>query len=220
MLTFVGVGPGDPELITKKAARVLENADAVACAETSKGESAALRIAAAHIEGKPRIAVRIPMMGMRAEWEAAHRQAAETLLKGLERYPNIAYPVLGDPGIYASSSYLLRLIAPKHPCAVVPGISSINAMAAALGVPLSEQREPLTVLDALEPGAPLPEGNVVVMKCGRQLDALQEACGAREVYVARDLGGEGEWLGRLRDMPELPYSYFTTALVKPRQNGD
>lgn len=51
----------------------------------------------------------------------AHRRAADRLLEVLERYPNMVYPVLGDPGIYASSSCLMRLVAPKHPCAATPG---------------------------------------------------------------------------------------------------
>ena len=117
--------------------------------------------------------------------------------------------------MYASSSYLLRLIAPLHACQVVPGVPAMCAAAAELGVPLCEQRERLTVLDDFDGESPLPEGNVVVMKSGRHIDELRAASWGREAYAVRNLGMENSWAGRLSDMPECGYSYFTTALVKP-----
>ena len=218
MLTFVGVGPGDPELVTLKAARVLREADAIACTDAGRGDGTALGIASEWIAGKPVLRLRLPMRGMREDWVEAHRIAAGQLLEWLEQYPSIAYPVLGDPGMYASGSYLLRLVAPHHPCAVVPGISAANAMAAALGIPLTEQGETLTVLDHLEAGTALPEGNVVVMKCGKRLEALRALASEREVYLAHRLGGEGEWFGPLESAPDMEYSYFTTALIKARKH--
>ena len=187
MLTFVGVGPGDPELVTLKAIRVLRAADAVAYADSGRGGSAAMDIVAPYIEGKPRCPLAMPMRGGREDWAEAHRAAAETLLDWLDRYERVAYPVLGDPGLYATSSYLMRRIAPKHPCAVVPGISAVNAMAACLGVPLVEQGEALTILDRVDPEKPFPEGNVVVMKCAKHLDAL------RAEAVCRTCTSPGTW---------------------------
>ncbi len=211
MLYFVGVGPGDPELLTLKAARILREADAIALAD----KGTAMQIAGAWIGEKPVFKLNMPMKGDRAVWEGAHRAAVEQLLGWLERYDTIAYPVLGDPGMYASSSYLLHLIAPLHACQVVPGVPAMCAAAAELGVPLCEQRERLTVLDDFDGESPLPEGNVVVMKSGRHIDELRAASWGREAYAVRNLGMENSWAGRLSDMPECGYSYFTTALVKP-----
>ena len=208
MLTFIGVGPGDPELLTLKAARLLREADAVAVA----GRGAALGIAREWIARKPVLELDLPMRGNRADWKDAHERAAGRLLDWLGRYPSVAFPVLGDPGMYATSSYLYRRIAPRHPCEIVPGVPAMCAAAAALGVPLCEQGERLTVLDRLD--GPLPEGSVVVMKAGRGLDALRRAAGDREAHVARNLGMEGQWLGPLADAPESERSYFTTAIVK------
>ena len=214
MLSFVGVGPGDPELMTVKAVRLLREADAIACADTGRGESVALRIAAEYIAGKPLCPLDIPMRGRREDWEAAHAAAARKLLDWLERFDSIAYPVLGDPGIYASSSYLFHLIASRHPCAVVPGVPSFCAGAAALGRPLVEQGERLTLLDACSPADALPEGNVVVMKCGRSLAALGDAAAGREAFVVRRLGMAGEWAGPLADLPDGDeYSYYTTGFL-------
>lgn len=210
MLIFIGVGPGDPELMTLKAVRTLREADAVALAD----KGAALQIAESAIEGKPILKLSLPMKGNRADWEADHREAARQLLDWLKTYPTIAYPVLGDPGVYASSSYLMRLIRPHHPCAVIPGIPAMCAAAAALAVPLCEQRESLTVLDNFQEDNALPEGNAVIMKSGRNIGALRRAAGNREAYAVRNLGMENEWMGKLSDMPEADYSYFTTVIVK------
>ena len=155
------------------------------------------------------------MRGMREDWAAAHDRAAGTLLAYLETYPTVAYPVLGDPGVYASSSYLLRRIALLHPCAVVPGVPAMCASAAAMGVPLCEQGEKLTVVDSFDPEVPIPEGNVVLMKSGKNIDALKNALAGREAYAARNLGMDSAWTGPLADIPADGYSYFTTVIVKP-----
>lgn len=63
------------------------------------------------------------MKGRREDWEDAHRRAAEILLDWLKEYETIAYPVLGDPGVYASGSYLMKRIAPHHPCRVILGVA-------------------------------------------------------------------------------------------------
>ena len=210
MLYFVGVGPGDPELMTLKAARTLREADAIALAD----RGAAMQIAGAWIEGKPVLKLNMPMKGDRAAWEDAHRTAAAQLSEWLERYDKIAYLVLGDPGVYASSSYLLRLLAPRHDCRVVPGVPAMCAAAAELCIPLCEQRERLTVLDNFDVEEILPEGNVVVMKSGRNIDDLRAATRDREAYAVRNLGMADGWAGRLSEMPESAYSYFTTVLVK------
>ena len=215
MLVFVGIGPGDPELITRKAARILREADAIALPDSGSGNSAVMQIVGDLIADKPLCRLEMPMRGMREDWAAAHDRAAEALLAYLKTYPTVAYPVLGDPGVYASSSYLLRRIAPLHPCTVVPGIPAMCASAAAMGVPLCEQGEKLTVVDSFDPEVPLPEGNVVLMKSGKNIDALKNALAGREAYAARNLGMDSAWTGPLADIPADGYSYFTTVIVKP-----
>ena len=211
MLTFVGVGPGDPELLTLKAERILTSeADAIALPDSG----AALRIVERFIGNKPVLKLNIPMRGNRADWIQAHRDAAEQLRSWLKQYDHIAYPVLGDPGIYASSSYLMRLIQPSHTCQVIPGIPSMCAAAAQLGIPLCEQRETLTVVDSLGEDDALPGGNVVVMKGGKHIAALKEKAKERECYAVRNLGMANEWTGPLKEMSEGEYSYFTTVLIR------
>lgn len=211
MLYFVGVGPGDPELITMKAARILREADAIALPDSGR-DSVVWKIAGQWMENKPLCRLMMPMQGVREDWERAHARAAEQLLQWLDEYTCIAYPVLGDPGVYASSSYLLKKIAPLHPCRVIPGVPAMCAAAAELQLPLCEQGERLTVID--HPEDELPEGNLVVMKGGRKLSSIAAAAQGREGYVVCNLGMDSMRLCRLDEIADLPSSYFTTVLLK------
>ena len=210
MLIFIGVGPGDPELITLKAARLLREADAVALPD----RGVAMKIVEEWIQEKPILKLNLPMRGGRDAWEQAHARAASELLAWLEKYPTVAFPVLGDPGIYATSSYLFRRIQKLHPCEIVPGIPAMCAATAKLGLPLCEKGESLTVLDCFDDGCELPAGNTVVMKSGKRMDALRDAARNREAYVVRNLGMQGEWIGKLSEAPDMDQFYFTTAIIK------
>ena len=212
MLYFVGVGPGDPELVTMKAARILQEANAVAIPDSGK-DSVVWKIAGKWMEGKPLCRLPMPMKGGRADWEDAHRRAAEILLEWLQEYETIAYPVLGDPGVYASGSYLMKRIAPHHPCKVIPGIPAMCAAAAELGIELCEQGENLTVIDHLQEEK-LPDGNVVVMKGSRCIEKIKSAAAGRQAYAVCNLGMDNMWTGSLENRAELPVSYFTTVIVK------
>lgn len=215
MLYFVGVGPGDPELITMKAARVLREADAIAIPD-SGGDSVVWKIVGEWMQNKPLCRLPMPMKGKREDWVDAHHRAVETLLEWLQRYEIVAYPVLGDPSIYASGSYLLREIAPLHSCRVIPGVPAMCAAAAELGIPLCEQGERLTVMDQFEE-ASIPQDNVVIMKGGKKLQEaaeLAKRCN-REIYAVCNLGMENMCTGRLDEMVDAPYSYFTTLIAKP-----
>ena len=214
MLYVVGVGPGDPELMTLKAVRLIQNAGALVYVDTGMGKSAVSAILGDLTAGKPLFPLSIPMRGTRDAWRQAHEEAAARLLDLLKQYETVVYPVLGDPGVYASSSYLVSLIKDRHPVTIVPGITAMCQAAAQLGIPLCEQREPVTILDSFQPGQTLPKGNVVVMKSGKTLAAIREAASGRKAYAVRNLGMEHEFCGLLADIPEDAYSYFTTVIVK------
>ena len=212
MLNFVGVGPGDPELLTLKALSLIRAADVVAVAD-SGGESAVLRIVGAHIPGKRIVRLDMPMRGVKADWASAHEIAEQTLLELLEEGLEVVYPVLGDPSLYASSAYLYERISGKFPCTIVPGVPAICAAAAALRMPLAKGREPLTVLPGYKAGEALPRGNVVVMKAGGALSALQTACAGRTALVARNLGMKDAYTGSLSDADLENDAYFTTVII-------
>ena len=217
MLYFVGVGPGDPELITMKAARILREAEAIAIPDSGK-DSVVWKIAGKWMEGKPICRLSMPMKGRREDWREAHRRAAETLLEQLEKYETIAYPVLGDPGIYASASYLMKRIAPHHPCRVIPGVPAMCAAAAELGIALCEQGESLCVMDSYPENGEkqsLSPGNTVVMKAGKQLSTLRKLAAEHSVYAAKNIGMQDSWAGKIEACPDDPEPYFVTAIIKP-----
>lgn len=210
MLYIVGVGPGDRELITVKAARCLRAADRVVAVDSGR-ESAVLPIVRELVEGKPVIRLRIPMHGERKAWEEAHRAAARTLLEYLDE--TLVWPMLGDPSLYASSGYVLPYLPGDRVC-VVPGVTSFCAAAAALQIPLAQGRETLTVLPKFEQGDSLPPGNLAVLKSGSGFSALQAAARGRAAFAASHVGTAAQTLAPLQDAPQ-DAPYLTTVLVKP-----
>jgi precorrin-2/cobalt-factor-2 C20-methyltransferase len=213
MLSFVGVGPGDPDLMTILAVRALARADVIAIADSGSGTSAVLRIAGSLVSEKPILKLKMPMIPGE-DWGPAHDRAAETLIRRLKKGVRIAYPVLGDPSLYASSIYIYRRVAPRHPCEIIPGVPAMCAAAAALGAPLAEGRQTLTVLPGFGEGDRLPVGAAVVLKAGRVLDALREAAGNRRALLAQNLGMPDEYLGALEGA-RAEASYFSTVLIGP-----
>ncbi|MEG2387682.1 MAG: precorrin-2 C(20)-methyltransferase [Clostridia bacterium] len=210
-VAFVGVGPGDPELMTIKAVSAIRNADVLALADSGT-HSVVMRILGDLAEGKQLLRLKIPMTGDRAQWTRAHGRAAELVEECLLAGKHVAYPVLGDPSLYASSGYLLARLKDHFACEVIPGVPAMCAAAAAAQVPLCEGRERLTVLPGFSQGEPLPAGNALVMKAGGALEAIAGAALGRKAYVVRNLGMPDAQVGTLQD--EFAPSYFTTVLVK------
>jgi precorrin-2/cobalt-factor-2 C20-methyltransferase len=169
----IGVGPGDPELITLKALRVLQSADLIAYPAPETGESLARAIAAPHIpEGRAEFAIRMPMLIDRFPAEEVYDQAAERISGALEQGQTVAVLCEGDPFFYGSFMYLFGRLADRHPVEVIPGVSSLMACSAALSAPLASRNDVLTVLPAPLPDADLAPrldqaDAVAIVKVGR-----------------------------------------------------
>jgi precorrin-2/cobalt-factor-2 C20-methyltransferase len=153
-LYAVGVGPGDPELLTLKAVRVLRAADVIV-APTGQAEAAsyALGIVAGHLDrARQEVLERVfPMSRDEAElqpfWEATAGEVAEHIRAGR----TVAFVTIGDPLLYSTFLYILRILRERFPeiaVEIVPGITSIGAAAAAAGVPLAMAAERLAILPA------------------------------------------------------------------------
>lgn len=212
----VGLGPGDPELITRKAARLIEHARVIAYPALAGGESLARAIAADLIPADAReIVMDVPMTRARPPAQAAYDTGAAAIAEVLDAGQDVVCLCEGDPFFYGSFMYLYARLALRYKIDVVPGVSSLTACAARAGLPLAARNERLTVL----PG-PLPEEElrhriegaetVAVLKVGRHLPKLRAVIAGlglleRAVYIERATMAE-ERICPLADAPaDAPY---------------
>ena len=145
----LGVGPGDPELITLKAHRILTNSPVVAYPAPDSGTSFARSIVAQYLKpNQEEIAIVVPMRVARFPAKNVYDQAAREIASHLESGRDVAVICEGDPFFYGSFMYLYERLAGKYKCEVVPGISSLMAAGAMLGRPLAARNDVLTVVPA------------------------------------------------------------------------
>ena len=175
----VGVGPGDPELITIKAIRVLKSVPVIAWPAPLKGASLARKIASPHIpDGLIEIPIRMPLQVQSFPSEIVYAKASKKIMSYLEGGRDVAVICEGDPFLYGSFIYLFGRMADLFPTIVVPGITSITAAAAALHNPLAAKSDTLIVLpapleeDILEKRISESEA-VAIIKIGRNLGKIQ-----------------------------------------------
>lgn len=218
----VGVGPGDPELLTLKAVRVIRSCPVIASPDTGEGEKLALSIAGEYIGGKELLLCPLPMTRDPEALAEGRRISADMLCARLERGQDIAFLTLGDPAVYSTYRYLHGLVKARgYPAETVPGVPSFCAAAAALDVPLCEGGEPLHILPAaceeLPEALSLP-GTKVLMKSGggfpQVLEALREKDLLGSALLAERCGLPDQRLLRgLSEFSDTP-GYFTVILVK------
>jgi precorrin-2/cobalt-factor-2 C20-methyltransferase len=218
----IGVGPGDPELMTLKAVRILADAPVVAYPAPDKGESSARKIAAAHIPaGRIEIAIRVPMRPG-PEPAAVYHDAAKEIATHLEAGRDVAVLCEGDPLFYGSFVYLHDRLAHRFPTTVVPGVSSLTACAAAANRPVVRRDETLIVLpatlsdQALESQLATADA-AAILKVGRhlpRLKALITRLGLAEAstYVAHATRSD-ECVAALADLDAKDAPYFSMILV-------
>ena len=150
----VGVGPGDPELLTRKAERILRSADVILAPVSNLTEaSVALGTIREFIdEGRQEIIVhQFPMTSDRALLIPAWQGAAELIAAHAEAGRSVAFITIGDPLFYSTFIYLLRILREQWPqiaIEIIPGISSINAAASEASLPLVEGDEKMVVIPA------------------------------------------------------------------------
>jgi len=173
----VGVGPGDPELLTLKAARVIGAAPVIAYLAADDRPSTARGIAAAAIPASAtEIAIRVPMRPGEAPG-AIYDAAAAEIAAHLDGGRDVAVLCEGDPFFYGSFIYLHERLGGRYPTSVVPGITSLTACAAAALAPLVRRDQALAVLPATLPEAELEarlgEGAAAILKVGRHLGRLR-----------------------------------------------
>lgn len=229
----VGVGPGDPELMTLKAVNVIKAADVIAVPRSKEGSngagSRALDIVrnGMGLDGKELLDLYLPMTKERAALKASRGEAAAKVAERLEIGHDVAFITIGDPMIYSTFSYLVPLI--KGLLAgvtvrVVPGVSSFSAAASVACRPIAETDEKVIIVPAAYDTGELKGwlksfDTVVLMKVNRKIDDLVglliEEGVADNTFFASKVGMDGEEIVTdIKGLKGTSPDYFSMIIVK------
>jgi precorrin-2/cobalt-factor-2 C20-methyltransferase len=230
-LIGVGMGPGDPELVTVKAVRVLDTADLVlvpVMAPDEQGRAEATVRAHVTHDRVRRVVFALNEKGGRTErrtalWEAAAKEVADAFAAGVQ---TVAFATIGDPNLYSTFTYLagtVRELVPQVEVETVPGITAMQDLAARSGTVLAEGSEPLVLLPvtrnlyAFEEAVHGP-GTVVAYKFGELAPQIADLLGDRPGVYGSRLGLPGEEIGPAADMDERK-PYLSVLIVPSRRSG-
>lgn len=221
----VGVGPGDPGLLTLRGAEVIR-ACPVLAVPVSGGRLAALEIACRAVPEaaeKELLRLELPMLRDRAALEKNYDTAAARVLAVLDSGRDVAMLNLGDPSLYATySSVQSRVLAAGYEAVTVPGVPSFCAVAARLNVGLTRPHLPLHIIPGGYPGVEEAlgyPGTKVLMKAGKELQrlpALLEGRGCTAAAVT-DCGMDTEAVRTDLTRLEGPAGYFTTVIIREEE---
>jgi len=233
-LRGVGVGPGDPELVTVKAARLIGEADVVAFHSGPRGDSIARRIAASYFrEGVVEELLVYPVttgstnhpLGYHGLMADFYDESADRLAAHLDSGRNVVVLAEGDPLFYGTYMYLHDRLADRYDTAVIPGVTSVSGSAAAVATGLCRHEDVLTIL----PGTlPVPElarrladtEAAVVMKLGRTFEnvreALRQAGRLEEARYVERASSEAERVLSAADVDAASVPYMSMVVVPGR----
>ena len=219
----VGVGPGDPELLTLKAVRILQSVPVVAYPATPQGSAQARDIAAPWLKSQREIPIAMPCMLDRGPVNEGYDEAAVLIAQELEAGYDVAILCEGDPLFYGSFSYLLHRLGERFPCIVIPGINSVSASAAAAAMPLITGEQRLTVIPATAGDEALRQAllnsdSVAILKPGRHrprlLELLRETGRTEDtLYIEQASRPAQRIVKRFEDIPATPGPYFALFLI-------
>ena len=219
----VGVGPGDPELLTLQAANILKRCPVIAAPQTKSGQMLALDIAqgALDLREKEILPLSFTMSHEPSLREESYQTAARQIEAFLQKGLDVAMVNLGDVSVFATAYYILeRIREDGFQTVMAPGVTSFSAVAARLGCSLTQIDAPLHIIPAsadLDRALQLP-GTKVLMKSGSAIHemvrALERAGLLDRAALVADCGLPTEQVYRdLRELPEN-LSYFATIIVQ------
>lgn len=226
----VGVGPGDPQLITLKAMKIIEACEYIGIPAREPACCLAWRVAkgaVAKLEDKPVIAASIPMTTDQEALEAAYRAGSMAVISVLAEGKSIAFLNLGDPTVYGTYMELHKRVKEQgYEAEIVSGVPSFCAVAAQLGIALGERREQIHILPAyyLQEELTALQGTVVLMKSAGKLSFVKEelleleAAGGHKAYAVANCGLPDQTVcGNINEL-DGQSGYFTTIIVKEAKN--
>lgn len=212
----VGVGPGDPELLTIKAVKLIEESDIIAVPDSGATDNIAVRITGKYLEGKEVVNCPMPMTKDKAVLDKYHRESAATLAKYLDEGKQVAFLTLGDPTIYSTVMYVHRKLTEMgYETGIVSGIPSFCAVAAALNTSLCEREEMLHIIPATFRADMVDEleGTKVLMKSGKTIMSVKEQLSDRKAMMVECATMENQKIYKdLKDLQEQS-SYFSVIVI-------
>jgi len=222
-LIGVGVGPGDPELLTLKALRCLERAPVIAYVSAQGRPSIARQIAAQHVPaGRKEMNLALPMNPLPELADAAYDEGASRIGTELEQGYDVVVLCEGDPFFYGSFAQLFSRLGQHYVTEIVPGVSSINAASAAIRQPLVSRSASLVVVPATLPAESLMAklrvaDAAAVLKLGRHVGKVRRVLVElglleRAIYVEW-AGTEHERWMQLADLETENAPYFALVLL-------
>ncbi|MFF4059599.1 precorrin-2 C(20)-methyltransferase [Streptomyces sp. NPDC001668] len=233
-LVGVGVGPGDPELVTVKGVNALRAADVVVVPVMDTGEQGRAEATVLHYvpqEKVVRVVFALNERSDHARREAAWDAAGERVAQLLRTHGSVAFATIGDPNVYSTFTYLAHTIGELVPDVVVetvPGITAMQDLAARSGAVLTEGTEPLTLVPVTAGSAVLKDalngpGTVVAYKFGRQAgevaEALRETGRIEDAVWGSALGLDGESIQSAAELDGAPLPYLSTLIAPARRDG-
>ncbi len=222
MLYGVGVGSGDPELLTLKALRILQEADIICVPDKGKGDKTALHIVRDHVKDKKLLFCPTPMVRDQAVLDQSYEQIALKLAPLLSRGKKLAFLTLGDPTLYSTYMYVhQRVVDYGFSTEIIAGVPSFCAVSARLGKSLCERNPRLLIVpashDHIEDALDF-DAHLVLMKAGKDIQSLQKILADKglldKASMVANCGMEGEQVfPKFADMTEQT-GYFSLILIK------
>lgn len=222
LLYGVGVGPGDPELMTLKAVRLIKENDIIALPGAKPRETVAYEIALAavpELSYKQLISVYMPMTHDKEEQRRCHEKGAKILEAYLKEGKNVVYLTLGDPTVYSTFTYIQQIVEKDgFKTQLVSGVPSFCAAAARVNIPLSIWNEQIHVLAAVHNlTETLPSGGTcVLMKSGSKMKQVKEIIrkSGRDAVMVENCGTEKEQIYlHVDDIPDTA-GYYSLIIAK------
>lgn len=217
----VGLGPGDKELLTYKAVRIMKESDIIAVPVSGSSRNVAMEIAEDVIKGKEIVYLDMPMTKDKDILAQNHAKAIKTVENILDKGKSIAFLTLGDPAVYSSTMYVHNAIRDKgYDSYIIAGITSFSAAAAALNISLCEGKQALHIIPAsyvnLDEAVAL-EGNKVFMKSGKSILTVKEALeksGNHKAMMVEQASMKNQTVYENLDNIDENSSYFSLIIAK------
>jgi len=219
----IGLGPGNSELITVKAWRLLSTVEVIAYPKPPNGESFARKIAAPFIpEDITEIAITVPMARDRGPAQKAYDEGAKTIANLLEGGKHVAFICNGDPFLYSTFMYLHERLKQRFEIEIIPGVTSLTAAAAATRRPLAARNEILKVLPAPLDDETLKReiasgDSIIINKVGKHFNRVRtliESMGlVNKTQVVENATTEFEVARPLSQISNGDQPYFSTMII-------